>query len=212
MMHRFLSSGLFSVVILDSIAALAPKAEIEGTMGDSHVGLVPRLLGQFIRKSIHDLHTSGTALIFINQIREKIGVKFGNPETQPGGRSVKFQSSVRIDVRRRKTEKDKEGEAERNLIEVKTVKNKLGMPYRSAFTSIVFGEGLDAPGEYLALAEKVGVVSKAGSWYSVFKIDPDTGEENEFAKIQGENALRERYKTDDEFRKEIHSQLDIAIP
>ena len=157
-------SGAVDIIVIDSVAALVPRAEIEGEMGDSHVGLQARLMSQALRKLTGVLSKSKTTAIFINQIREKIGVMYGNPETTPGGRALKFYSSVRIEVRRKgdvKTGGDKVG----NLTRVKIMKNKVAPPFKEAEVEIMFGRGIDKLGDLITVASDLDVISKSGSWY-----------------------------------------------
>lgn len=170
-------SGALDMIVVDSVAALVPRAEIEGDMGDSHVGLQARLMSQALRKLTGVISRTNTVLIFINQLREKIGVMFGNPETTPGGRALKFHSSVRLDIRRISSIKsgvDVVG----NKTRVRVVKNKVAPPFRTAEFDIVFGEGVSMLGELVDLGVKHEVIRKSGSWYSYGNVRIGQGRDN----------------------------------
>ncbi len=177
-------SNAVDVIVIDSVAALTPRAEIEGEMGDSHVGLQARLMSQALRKIAGSLHRSNTSAIFINQLREKIGVMFGSPETTPGGRALKFYSSVRLDVRRIETLKDGT-DAVGNRVRVKVVKNKVAPPFRQAEFDILYGVGISKEGSLIDLGVEEGIVRKAGAWYTYEGDQLGQGKEN------ARNFLRE---------------------
>lgn len=189
-------SGALDVVVIDSVAALVPKAEIEGEMGDAHVGLLARLMSQALRKLTAVISRSGTVVIFINQLREKVGVMYGNPETTPGGRALKFFSSVRLDVRR--TDVIKNGtELVGNKTRVKVVKNKVAPPFKTAEFDILYGEGISKEGNILDYAVDHGIIKKSGAWFSY------NGE-----KIgQGRDNVRKYMVENKEFTAEIDRQV-----
>ena len=196
-------SGAVDIVIVDSVAALVPKAEIDGDMGDSHVGLQARLMSQALRKLTGVISKSNCIVIFINQLREKVGVMFGNPETTTGGRALKFYSSIRMEVRRCETLKAS-GEVIGNRTRVKVVKNKVAPPFREAEFDIMFGEGISREGDVLDLAADVDVVSKSGAWYAYNGEKIGQGREN--AKI----FLRENPTVMEDIEKKVreHFKLD----
>jgi recombination protein RecA len=196
-------SNAVDVVVIDSVAALIPRAEIEGEMGDSHVGLQARLMSQALRKLTGAISKSETVVIFINQLREKIGVMFGNPETTPGGRALKFYSSVRIDIRR--TSSIKEAEANvGNRVRARVVKNKIAPPFREAEFDIMFNEGISSSGDLLDLAVTDEVIEKSGAWFSFKGTRLGQGREN------SKTFLRENPDLFEEVRKTILEKRKLA--
>lgn len=193
-------SGAVDIIVIDSVAALVPKAEIEGEMGDSHVGLQARLMSQALRKLSGAINKSKTIAIFINQIREKVGVMFGNPETTPGGRALKFYSSVRLEVRRAETIKQG-NDMVGNRTRIKVVKNKVAPPFKQADVDIMFGEGISKEGSALDIAAELDIVNKSGAWYSFDGDRLGQGRENakQFLKenqeiyLKIENRIRAHY-------------------
>ncbi|MFT8321221.1 MAG: recombinase RecA [Bacillus sp. (in: firmicutes)] len=189
-------SGAVDILVIDSVAALVPKAEIEGEMGDSHVGLQARLMSQALRKLSGSINKSKTIAVFINQIREKVGVMFGNPETTPGGRALKFYSTVRLEVRRAETLKqgtDMVG----NKTKIKVVKNKVAPPFKVAEVDIMYGEGISKEGETIDLGSELDIVQKSGSWYSY----------NDERLGQGRENAKQYLKENPEVRNEISRKI-----
>ena len=198
-------SGAVDIIIVDSVAALVPKAEIEGDMGDSHVGLQARLMSQALRKLTAVISKSNCVVIFINQLREKVGVMFGNPETTTGGRALKFYSSVRLDVRRVESLKQA-GEVVGNHTRIKVVKNKVAPPFKEAEFDIMFGQGISREGDILDLGVNVGVVSKSGAWYAYNGDKIGQGRENAKQYLAENEAVRDEI----EAKVRAHYQLDGA--
>nr|WP_221443218.1 recombinase RecA [Nocardiopsis algeriensis] len=197
-------SGAVSIIVVDSVAALVPRAEIEGEMGDSHVGLQARLMSQALRKIAGALHQTNTTAIFINQLREKVGVMFGSPETTTGGRALKFYSSVRLDVRRIETLKDGT-DAVGNRTRVKVVKNKVAPPFKQAEFDILYGVGVSREGSLIDLGVEHGIVRKSGAWYTYDGTQLGQGKEN------SRNFLRENTDVSDEIEKKIKEKLGVAV-
>ncbi|GAA4903198.1 recombinase RecA [Tessaracoccus lubricantis] len=201
-------SGALSLIVIDSVAALTPRAEIEGEMGDSHVGLQARLMSQALRKMTGALKTSNTTAIFINQLREKIGVMFGNPETTTGGRALKFYSSVRLDVRRIETLKDGT-EMVGNRTRVKVVKNKVAPPFKQAEFDIIYGQGISREGSLIDMGVDAGIIRKAGAWFTYESDQLGQGKEN------ARNFLRNNPEVAAEIERRIRVHLGIdkeAVP
>lgn len=193
-------SGALDIIVVDSVAALVPKAEIEGEMGDSHVGLQARLMSQALRKMTGALAQANTTAIFINQLREKIGVFFGSPETTTGGKALKFYSSVRLDIRRIQTLKNGE-EAVGNRTRVKVVKNKMAPPFKSAEFDMLYGEGISKEGSVLDMALQTNIVKKSGSWFTYGEDQLGQGREN----------VRQYLKDNPELTQEIEHKVKIAF-
>ena len=198
-------SGAIDAVVVDSVAAMVPRAEIEGEMGDSHVGLQARLMSQALRKLTGVIGKTNTVCIFINQLREKVGVVYGNPEVTTGGRALKYYSSVRIDVRRIEGLKDSSGSFIGNRTRAKIVKNKVAPPFREAEFDIMFGEGISKIGEILDLAVKLGVVQKSGAWFNYGETRLGQGRDN--AKL----FLKEHPEVSDEIEKIVRANADRLL-
>lgn len=195
-------SGAIDVVVVDSVAALVPRAELEGEMGDSHVGLQARLMSQALRKLTATVSKSNTSVIFINQLREKIGIMFGNPETTTGGRALKFYTSIRLDIRRIASIKDGENTVG-NRTRVKVVKNKMAPPFREAEFDIMYNEGISQVGDLLDLAAKMNIVQKSGTWYSFGEERLGQGRENV------KNFLKENPEFSQKIDKMVKKQLGM---
>ncbi len=196
-------SNAVDVIVIDSVAALTPRAEIEGEMGDSHVGLQARLMSQALRKIAGSLHRSNTSAVFINQLREKIGVMFGSPETTPGGRALKFYSSVRLDVRRIETLKDGT-DAVGNRVRVKVVKNKVAPPFRQAEFDILYGVGISREGSLIDFGVEEGIVRKAGAWYTYEGDQLGQGKEN------ARNFLKEHVDIAQDIERRILEKVGVV--
>ena len=196
-------SGALALIVIDSVAALTPRAEIEGEMGDSHVGLQARLMSQALRKMTGALKSANTTAIFINQLREKIGVMFGSPETTTGGRALKFYSSVRLDVRRIETLKDG-SEMVGNRTRVKVVKNKVAPPFKQAEFDIIYGEGISREGSLIDMGVANGIIRKAGAWFTYESDQLGQGKEN------ARNFLKNNPKVAEEIDRRIRAALGVV--
>ena len=196
--EQLIRSGAVDVIVVDSVAALVPKAEIEGEMGDSHVGLQARLMSQALRKLTGAIGKSNCTAIFINQLREKVGVMFGNPETTPGGRAMKFYASVRLDIRKVETLKSN-GEIVGAHTRVKVVKNKVAPPFREAEFDIMYGTGISKAGELVDLGVRADIISKSGSWFSY----------GDRRLAQGRDKVKQLLTEDEELAKEIEEKIKV---
>jgi recombination protein RecA len=197
---NLIRSGAVDLVVIDSVAALTPKAEIEGEMGDSRMGLQARLMSQALRKLTGSINRTGCCCIFINQLREKIGIMFGNPETTTGGNALKFYASIRLDIRR--ISQIKEGDVvSGNRARVKVVKNKLAPPFRMAEFDIVFGEGISKVGEIIDIGVEKGIIKKAGSWFSY----------DETKLGQGRDAVKSLFNENPDLAEEIEIKIKEAL-
>jgi recombination protein RecA len=197
---HLIRSGAIDIIVIDSVAALTPKAEIEGEMGDSKVGLQARLMSQALRKLTANINRTNTTCFFINQLREKIGVMFGNPETTTGGNALKFYASVRLDIRRIGQLKDGE-EVQGNRTRVKVVKNKLAPPFRKAEFDILYGEGISRTGEVIDLGVDLGILKKSGSWFSY----------GETRLGQGRDAVKNLLRDNPELSEELEAAIKAAL-
>ena len=197
---NLIRSGAIDIVVIDSVAALTPKAEIEGEMGENKVGLQARLMSQALRKLTANISKTNTCCIFINQLREKIGIMFGNPETTTGGNALKFYASVRLDIRRTTQIKDGE-EALGNHVKVKVVKNKMAPPFKKAEFDIVFGEGISHSSELVDLGVELGIITKSGSWFSY----------NDQKLAQGREAAKKVMQDNPELADEIEAKIRAAL-
>lgn len=188
-------SGAVDVVVIDSVAALIPRAELEGEMGDSAVGALARLMSQAMRRLAGAISKNGCTVVFINQLRQKIGIMYGNPETTPGGLALKYYASVRIDVRRIESLKNN-GEVYGNRTRAKVIKNKVAPPFKEAEFDIIYGQGISRTGEVIDLGVKLGIIDKAGAWFTV------NGE-----RVQGREGVKEYLKNNPEVTKELEQQI-----
>ena len=206
-------SGALDVIVVDSVAALVPKAEIDGDMGDSHMGLQARLMSQALRKLAGAINKTKTVLIFINQLREKIGVMFGNPETTTGGRALKFYASVRLDIRKIENIKQ-DGEVKGNRVRVKVIKNKVAPPFREAEFDIVYGEGISKAGNILDMAVNMDIIEKSGSWFSYDGNRIGQGRENvkKYLKENPEILADVEQKVRANFAKAFQDSLGEELP
>jgi len=198
---NLIRSGAIDIIIIDSVAALTPKSEIEGEMGDSKMGLHARLMSQALRKLTGSISKTNCTVIFINQLREKIGVMFGNPETTTGGNALKFYASVRLDIRRSTQIKDTSSEAVGNKTRVKVVKNKVAPPFKTAEFDIMYGEGISKVGEIIDLGVEFGIVKKSGSWFSY----------DETKLGQGRDAVKNLLKDNPDLMDELEQKIKTAI-
>ena len=198
---NLIRSGAIDMVVIDSVAALTPKSEIEGEMGDSKMGLHARLMSQALRKLTGSISKTNCTMIFINQLREKIGVMFGNPETTTGGNALKFYASIRLDIRRSTQIKDSEGNVLGNKTRVKVVKNKVAPPFRLAEFDIMYGQGVSKVGEILDVAVEHEIVKKSGSWFSY--ADTKLG--------QGRDAVKQMIKDNPELMDELEEKIKTVL-
>ena len=199
--EHLIRSGAIDIIVVDSVAALVPKGELEGEMGDSKMGLQARLMSQAMRKLTGAIHKSGCACVFINQLRQKIGIMFGNPETTTGGNALKFYSSIRIDIRRIGQIKDSPDNVIGNRTKVKVVKNKVAPPFKVVEFDIMYGKGISKSGEIIDLGVEMNIIQKAGSWFSY--------KENKLA--QGRDSVKQIIEDNPELMKELENQIKEKI-
>ena len=199
--EHLIRSGAIDIIVIDSVAALVPKGELEGEMGDSKMGLQARLMSQAMRKLTGAIHKSGCACVFINQLRQKIGIMFGNPETTTGGNALKFYSSIRIDIRRIGQIKDSPDNVIGNRTKVKVVKNKVAPPFKVVEFDIMYGKGISKSGEIIDLGVEMNIIQKAGSWFSY--------KENKLA--QGRDSVKQIIEDNPELMKELENQIKEKI-
>ncbi len=206
--EALIRSGALDIIVVDSVAALVPKAEIDGDMGDSHIGLQARLMSQALRKLAGAVNKSKTVIVFINQLREKVGVMFGNPETTPGGRALKYYSSVRLDIRKIENIKQ-DGEVIGNRARVKVVKNKVAPPFREAEFDIIYGEGISKSGNILDMAVNLNIIEKSGSWFNYKGERLGQGRENvkQYLKENPEVMLEIEEKIKENFAQAFEKSL-----
>ena len=211
--ENLIRSGAIDIIVIDSVAALVPRSEIEGEMGDSKMGLQARLMSQALRKLTATIGRTGCCCIFINQLREKIGVMFGNPETTTGGNALKFYASIRLDIRKSGTAiKDKDGNTVGNPVKVKVVKNKMAPPFRIATFDIVFGEGISKTGEIVDLGVETDIIQKSGSWFSYDGTKIAQGREGakQFFKDNPELATQIELKIKEKYQPALKEAVDIS--
>ena len=211
--ESLIRSGALDVIVVDSVAALVPKAEIDGDMGDSHMGLQARLMSQALRKLAGAINKTKTVLIFINQLREKIGIMFGNPETTTGGRALKFYASVRLDIRKIENIKQ-DGEVKGNRVRVKVIKNKVAPPFREAEFDVVYGEGISKAGNILDMAVNMDIIEKSGSWFSYNGDRIGQGRENvkKYLQDNPDKLVEVEQKVRANFAKAFEDSLGEELP